>query len=147
MNSNVSFLSLPVSFAICLPTWYHYMYFAAADGQFSVTVWLMSIFLVWIGFDAHSEALLINKRSKVLLHCEFFWVLKRWFLGTLVPLAGRMDCYREWQIVFASSSQAGVKHVILAVSYRAELLEKRMNEEARRVSSHLFLTYPTFAVS
>ena len=30
--------------------------------------------------------------------------------------------------------QAGVKHVILAVSYRAELLEKEMREQEERVS-------------
>ena len=52
---------------------------------------------------------------------------------------GRMSSSQEWQSVFSVSFQAGVKHVILAVSYRAELLEKRMNEEAQRVSSHFFL--------
>ena len=30
--------------------------------------------------------------------------------------------------------QAGVKHVILAVSYRAELLEKEMKQQESRVS-------------
>lgn len=33
--------------------------------------------------------------------------------------------------------QAGVKHVILAVSYRAELLEKEMKEQESRVSDLL----------
>ena len=31
--------------------------------------------------------------------------------------------------------QAGVQHVILAVSYRAELLEKEMKEQEKRVSN------------
>ena len=31
--------------------------------------------------------------------------------------------------------QAGVKHVILAVSYRAELLEKEMKEQEQRVGA------------
>ena len=33
------------------------------------------------------------------------------------------------------ATQAGVKHVILAVSYRAELLEKEMKEQESRVSA------------
>ena len=37
--------------------------------------------------------------------------------------------------------QAGVKHVILAVSYRAELLEKEMKEQESRVSMVLFMCY------
>ena len=36
--------------------------------------------------------------------------------------------------------QAGVKHVILAVSYRAELLEKEMREQEERVSILLILS-------
>ena len=33
--------------------------------------------------------------------------------------------------------EAGVKHIVLAVSYRAEMLEHEMNEEAKRVSRRL----------
>ena len=32
------------------------------------------------------------------------------------------------------SSKAGVKHIILAVSYRAEMLEKEMKQQETRVS-------------
>ena len=31
--------------------------------------------------------------------------------------------------------QAGVKHIVLAVSYRAEMLEQEMTVEAQKVSS------------
>ena len=35
--------------------------------------------------------------------------------------------------------KAGVKHIVLAVSYRAELLESEMRAEEARVCLHLFL--------
>ena len=33
--------------------------------------------------------------------------------------------------------QAGVKHIVLAVSYRAEMLEQEMTVEAQKVSSEI----------
>ena len=37
-------------------------------------------------------------------------------------------------LFFLPSSKAGVKHIILAVSYRAEMLEKEMKQQETRVS-------------
>ena len=45
-----------------------------------------------------------------------------------------------WNIIlllfffFLSFQKAGVKHIILAVSYRAEMLEKEMKQQETRVS-------------
>ena len=41
--------------------------------------------------------------------------------------------HSQWYLL-PKHLQAGVKHVILAVSYRAELLEKEMKEQESRVS-------------
>lgn len=41
--------------------------------------------------------------------------------------------------------QAGVQHVILAVSYRAELLEKEMKEQEKRVSN-IYILYVTLVI-
>lgn len=40
-------------------------------------------------------------------------------------------------------SQAGVKHIVLAVSYRAELLEKEMREQETKVTLSTHYVYPS----
>ena len=47
--------------------------------------------------------------------------------------------YLYWNYCFNIVIQAGVTHIVLAVSYRAELLEKEMREQEQRVSIYKFL--------
>ena len=60
-------------------------------------------------------------------------------LNCQLSLTAHVYIYIYWNYCLNIVIQAGVTHIVLAVSYRAELLEKEMREQEQRVSIYKFL--------